>query len=172
MTTFAQCPAELDILFVPGGGDGTLAAMQDEALLRFVNDRGRAAKWVSSVCTGSLVLGAAGLLRGYQATSHWATMGLLPAAGAVPVASRVVRDRNRITGAGVSAGLDLGLTVVGMLQDRRYAESMQLLAEYAPEPPFAAGSPRTAPADVKAWVAPMFDGFNNEARAALDRSTS
>lgn len=171
-TTFAQCPAELDILFVPGGGDGTLAAMQDDALLRFVNDRGRGAKWVSSVCTGSLVLGAAGLLRGYQATSHWATMGLLPAAGAVPVASRVVRDRNRITGAGVSAGLDLGLTVVGMLRDRRYAESMQLLAEYAPEPPYAAGSPRTAPADVKAWVAPMFDGFNNEALAALERSTS
>lgn len=167
--TFDQCPADLDILFVPGGGDGTLAAMRDEALLRFVQDRGQRARWVSSVCTGALVLGAAGLLHGYRATTHWATMPLLPAAGAIPVASRVVRDRNRITGAGVSAGLDLGLTMVAMLRDRPYAEAVQLLAEYAPEPPFDAGSPRTASASVKAIVEPMFDDFNEQGRAALGR---
>ena len=170
--TFDQCPADLDILFVPGGGDGTLAAMRDEALLRFVQDRGQRARWVSSVCTGALVLGAAGLLRGYRATTHWATMPLLPVAGAVPVASRVVRDRNRITGAGVSAGIDLGLTMVAMLRDRPYAEAVQLLAEYAPEPPFDAGSPRTAPASVKAFVAPMFDDFNEQGRAALERHSA
>ena len=168
-TTYAQCPAELDILFVPGGGPGTLAALQDDALLRFVHERGRRAKWVSSVCTGSLLLGAAGLLKGYRATTHWATMSLLPVAGAVAVESRVVRDRNRITGAGVSAGLDLGLAMVALLRDRRYAEMTQLLAEYAPQPPFAAGTPRTAPPDVRALVEPMFAGFNDEARVALAR---
>lgn len=168
-TTYAQCPADLDILFVPGGGPGTLAALQDDALLRFVHARGRRAKWVSSVCTGSLLLGAAGLLKGYRATTHWATMSLLPVAGALAVESRVVRDRNRITGAGVSAGLDLGLAMVALLRDRRYAEMTQLLAEYAPQPPFAAGTPRTAPPDVRALVEPMFAGFNDEARVALAR---
>lgn len=166
-TTLAQAPRDLDILFVPGGGDGTLAALQDEALVSFVADRGGRAKWVTSVCTGSLVLGAAGLLKGYRATSHWVALPLLKEAGATPVDARVVRDRNRLTGAGVSAGLDLGLTLVGMLRDRAYAETVQLLAEYAPKPPFSAGSPRTAPPMVQAMVKDMFKGFIGEAQAAL-----
>ena len=165
--TFEQVPRDLDILFVPGGGEGTLAAMQDAELLAFLADRGSRAKWVTSVCTGSLVLGAAGLLKGYQATSHWATRSLLKDAGATPVEGRVVRDRNRITGAGVSAGLDLGLMMVGMLRDRACAETVQLLAEYAPQPPFNAGSPRTAPAAVKAMTEDMFIDFNSTARRAL-----
>lgn len=165
--TLAQTPRDLDILFVPGGGEGTLAAMQDAELLAFVADRGSRAKWVTSVCTGSLVLGAAGLLRGYKATSHWVARPLLNEVGATPVDARVVRDRNRITGAGVSAGLDLGLTLVGMLRDREYAQSVQLLCEYAPEPPFHAGSPRTAPPKVKAMVAGMFTDYNRTARLAL-----
>lgn len=166
-TTFAQAPRDLDILFVPGGGDDTLAAMQDAELLAFLADRGSRAKWVTSVCTGSLVLGAAGLLRGYQATSHWVTRSLLKDAGATPVEARVVRDRNRITGAGVSAGLDLGLTLVGLLREKAYAQTVQLLAEYAPEPPFNAGSPRTAPPEVKAMIEGMFVDFNATARQAL-----
>jgi putative intracellular protease/amidase len=166
-TTLKRAPRDLDILFVPGGGDGTLAAMQDRELLAFLADHGSRAKWVTSVCTGSLVLGAAGLLKGYKATSHWATLEVLKEAGATPTEGRVVRDRNRITGAGVSAGLDLGLTLVGMLRDQAYAETVQLLAEYAPEPPFNAGSPRTAPPAVKDVTEKMFPEFNGKARATL-----
>lgn len=165
--TLARCPRDLDILFVPGGGAGTLATMQDAQILAFLADRGRRAKLVASVCTGSLVLGAAGLLQGYKATTHWATHSLLTDAGAIPVEARVVHDRNRITGAGVSAGLDLGLAIVGMLRDSTYAQSMQLLAEYAPEPPFNAGTPRTAPPAVVSMTADMFKDFDLQARAAL-----
>ena len=167
--TFAQAPRELDILFVPGGGQGTLDALQDAALLAFVADRGSRATWVTSVCTGSLVLGAAGLLKGYRATSHWVVRPLLSEVGATPVDARVVRDRNRITGAGVSAGLDLGLTIVGLLHDQLYAETMQLLAEYAPEPPFNAGSPRTAPPKAKAMLDEMFKDYGRQAKLALDK---
>lgn len=168
--TFSQIPENLDILFVPGGGAGTIAAMQDASLLGFVADRGQRAGWVTSVCTGSLVLGAAGLLRGYRATSHWVTTPLLKDAGAIADESRVVRDRNRITGAGVSAGLDLGLTLVGMLRDKLYAETVQLLAEYAPQPPYNAGTPRTAPPQARAMLDDMFREFNPMARAAIRKS--
>lgn len=166
-TTLDQCPRELDILFVPGGGPGTLAAMKDPQILAFVADRGSRAKWVTSVCTGSLVLAAAGLLKGYRATSHWVARDLLKDAGATPVEARIVRDRNRLTGAGVSAGLDLGLVMTELLRDRLYAESMQLLAEYAPEPPFNAGTPRTAPPLATAMMADMFKGFVAEGRSLL-----
>ncbi|RZS54906.1 DJ-1/PfpI family protein [Sphaerotilus mobilis] len=165
--TLADCPRDLDVLFVPGGGQGTLAAMRDEALLAFVADRGSRARWVTSVCTGSLVLGAAGLLKGYRATSHWVALGLLAEAGATPVDERVVRDRNRLTGAGVSAGLDLGLSLVEILRDRLYAQSVQLLAEYAPQPPFNAGTPKTAPAEATALMRDMFTGFVRDGRQIL-----
>lgn len=153
--TFETCPDDLDILCVPGGGPGTLAAMKDEATLRFLKDRGARAKYVTSVCTGSLLLGAAGLLNGYKATSHWTTLSLLPQFGAIPVNERVVRDRNRITGAGVTAGIDMGLTLIASLRDRTYAEGVQLLAEYAPAPPFDAGTPDRAPPEVKALIGGM-----------------
>jgi putative intracellular protease/amidase len=157
--TFEECPLDLDIICVPGGTSGTLAAMQDIATLRFLKDRGSRAKFVTSVCTGSLVLGAAGLLDGYRATSHWLTTSVLPIFGAIPTAGRVVRDRNRITGGGVTAGIDFGLGLVGELRDRTYAEAVQLLAEYAPEPPFQAGSPETAPAPAKQILDAMFVNF-------------
>jgi putative intracellular protease/amidase len=166
-TTLKQAPRDLDILFVPGGSDGTLAVMQDAAVLAFLADRGARAKWVTSVCTGSLILGAAGLLKGYRATSHWAMRTVLRDAGAIETEGRVVRDRNRITGAGVSAGLDLGLTLVGLLRDQPYAETVQLLAEYAPEPPYNAGTPRTAPPAVREMTEAMFPEFNRKAHAAL-----
>lgn len=161
--TFDDCPADLDILCIPGGSTGTVAAIQDEATMRFVKDRGGRAKFVTSVCTGSLVLGAAGLLTGYRATSHWAAKSLLPVFGAIPTEGRVVRDRSRITGGGVTAGLDFGLSLVGQLRDRRYAESVQLLAEYAPEPPYDAGTPGKAPATVMTMMSDMFVDFRKQA---------
>lgn len=142
--TFSECPKDLDLLFVPGGLDGTVKVMQDEAVLDFLVDRGSRAKYVTSVCTGSLVLGCAGLLKGYRATSHWAARDVLPLLGAIPVAERVVEDRNRITGAGVTSGIDFGLTVSARLRDRTYAEMLQLINEYDPQPPFQAGTPTQA----------------------------
>lgn len=132
----------------------------------FLKDRGGRAKYVTSVCTGSLLLGAAGLLAGYQATSHWATKGLLPIFGARPAEGRVVVDRNRITGGGVTAGIDFGLTLVGHLRDREYAEGVQLIAEYDPKPPYSAGTPERAPAEVRALIEGMFTEFVADAEKA------
>jgi len=144
--TFADVPS-LDILVVPGG-PGATEAMIDHATLDFVSRTGEGAAWVTSVCTGALVLGAAGLLRGYRATTHWASMDLLPYFGATPVHERVVTDRNRVTGGGVTAGIDFGLTLAAQVAGRAVAEGIQLNLEYAPAPPFTAGTPETAPADV------------------------
>ena len=139
--TFAECPGGLDILFVPGGLIGSIAAMRDEETLQFLADRGATAKYVTSVCTGGLVLGAAGLLRGYRATAHWGVAGLLPVMGAIPDAGRVVHDRNRLTGGGVTAGLDFGLTLAALLRGEEAAKRVQLIIEYSPQPPFRAGTP-------------------------------
>jgi len=137
----SDCPAELDVLFVPGGTAGTVDAMLDERTVDFVADRGSRARFVTSVCTGSLVLGQAGLLDGRKATSHWATRHLLPEFGATPVDARVVTDGNVVTGAGVSAGLDFALGLLAELRGVPYAKAIQLQAEYAPEPAFDAGTP-------------------------------
>lgn len=154
-TTFADCPA-LDVLFVPGG-TGQAALMDDQAVLGFLRDRGRTARYVTSVCTGSLLLGAAGLLEGYAATSHWAFVDLLPAFGARPAPGRVVVDRNRITAGGVTAGLDFGLRLVAELAGERRAQAIQLGLEYDPDPPFRSGHPSVADpalvAEVRAQIA-------------------
>jgi cyclohexyl-isocyanide hydratase len=168
--TFADCPADLDIICVPGGSDGTIAAMNDAETIAFLKDRGQRAKFVTSVCTGSLVLAAAGLLTGYKATSHWVARDVLKDFGADPVDQRVVIDRNRITGAGVTAGLDFGLTLVAKLRDDSYAQSVQLLAEYAPQPPFNAGTPQSAPAEVRDMMAAMFPKFLADARDVARRA--
>lgn len=153
-TTFEDCPRHLDILFVPGGLKGTLAAMGDLEVLAFLADRGARAGHVASVCTGSLLLGAAGLLAGYRATCHWYARDLLAPLGATPCAERVVVDRNRVTAAGATAGIDLALTLCAMLRGRAVAENAQLILEYDPAPPFSAGSPATAePALVEAILA-------------------
>jgi cyclohexyl-isocyanide hydratase len=162
--TLDECPADLDVLFVPGSGGGVLDAMEDSALVAFVADRGARAKWVTSVCTGSLLLARAGLLTGYRATGHWVARDVLADFGAIPVSGRVVRDRNRMTGAGVSAGLDLGLAMTAELRNRAYAESVQLLAEYAPEPPFNAGTQATAPKAAVDMVSGMFPAFVERAK--------
>lgn len=143
--TFETCPKDLDILLTGGGTKGTLAAMRDPAMLAFLADRGARAKWVASVCTGSLLLGQAGLLRGYRATSHWLGRPMLKDFGAIEVDERMVFDRNRATGAGVSAGLDLGLALVQRLRPLEFAQMVQLFAEYAPEPPLDSGTPEKAP---------------------------
>ena len=162
--TFETCPKDVSVIFVPGGTAGTLAAMRDNATLAFLADRGSRAAFVTSVCTGSLVLGAAGLLSGYKATSHWAARDVLADFGAEPVKARVVHDRNRITGAGVTAGLDFGLSMVAMMRDETYAQGVQLQSEYDPDPPFRAGSPDTAPEEVRRIIEPMTRNFVSEAR--------
>ncbi|MBN8949844.1 MAG: DJ-1/PfpI family protein [Rhizobium tropici] len=166
-TTFDDCPRQLTVLFAPGGTNGTLAAMRDEATRNFLADRGARAQYVTSVCTGALILGAAGLLKGYRATTHWAALKTLADCGATPVSERVVRDRNRITGAGVTAGLDFGLAMVAELRDPVYAQAVQLGCEYDPHPPFNAGSARTAPTEVKAIMEKMYATFPSQVRAAF-----
>jgi cyclohexyl-isocyanide hydratase len=144
--TLADCP-DLDVICVPGG-PGMNELLEDEEVLAFVRRQGAQARYVTSVCTGALVLGAAGLLKGYKAATHWASMEFLEAFGATPVKTRVCVDRNRITGGGVTAGIDFGLLVAAQLADRKTAEKIQLYMEYNPAPPFQAGSPDTAPAEV------------------------
>src|SRR6266481_6790502 len=141
--TFETCPHELDILFVPGGF-GQQKIMTDSEVLAFLADRASRSKYVTSVCSGSLLLGAAGLLKGYRATSHWAARDGLRMFGAEPVDARVVVDRNRITGGGVTAGIDFGLVLLAKLRGDDAAKLTQLAMEYDPEPPFHAGSPETA----------------------------
>ena len=141
--TFESCPRDLDILFVPGGF-GQQKIMNDAEVLRFLADRGAKAKYITSVCSGSLLLGAAGLLKGYKATSHWAARDGLSAFGAVPTDARVVVDRNRITGGGVTAGIDFGLVLLAKLRGDEAAKLTQLAMEYDPAPPFQSGNPKTA----------------------------
>src|SRR5919112_4706212 len=141
-TTFAAAPP-LDVLFVPGG-PGVSAAIEDDEILGFLTNRGPQARYVTSVCTGSLILGAAGLLRGYRAATHWLSMDLLGMLGAEPTWKRVVKDRNRITGGGITAGIDFGLAMVAELRDEVAAREIQLVMEYDPDPPFDSGSPKTA----------------------------
>ncbi|MBK8454936.1 MAG: DJ-1/PfpI family protein [Thiofilum sp.] len=168
--TYDEVPQDLTVLFIPGGGESVIRALEDEKLMAFVRDRGSRAKYVTSTCTGSLILAGAGLLQGYKATSHWVAREALVAGGATPVNERVVRDRNRITGAGVTAGIDLGLSLIAELRDTFYAQNMQLLAEYAPQPPFNAGTPETAPKEAVQLMSKMFTGYNDKAQAAIKKA--
>lgn len=158
-TTFDRCPEDLDVLFVPGGVPGTLAMMEDPDLIHYLKTKGSKAKFITSVCTGSLILAAAGLLKGYKATSYWATTEHLKYFGAIPTKGRVVIDRNRITGGGVTAGIDFGLRIVGLLRSPDYARAVQLYLEYDPSPPFNSGSPEKAPPIVRQFLEDMFAGL-------------
>lgn len=168
-STFDDCPKDLDAIFV-GGGPGQIAVMQDPEVLQFLADRGSRAKHVTSVCTGSLILGAAGLIRGYKSTCHWAGHALLPLFGAIPVDARVVVDRNRISGGGVTAGLDFGLVLLAQMLGEEIAKMTQLAIEYDPQPPFNAGTPKVAgPAltqKVIEWLGPMNDKMLQSCEAA------
>ena len=171
-TTFADCP-HLDVVCVPGGG-GQVELMNDPETLDFLRQQAPGARYVTSVCTGSLVLGAAGLLKGYKSACHWASRDLLKDFGAIPVAERVVRDRNRISGGGVTAGIDFGLAVAAELAGEEVARTIQLMLEYDPQPPFDSGSPEKAGAErvarLQQLMAPMLESrrkANEEAAARL-----
>ncbi len=168
--TFETCP-ELDVLCVPGGA-GVNALLTDEETLAFVRAQAGRAKFVTSVCTGALVLGAAGLLRGKRATTHWASHDLLKAFGAEPVHDRVVRDGALMTGGGVTAGIDFALALVAELAGREAAEAIQLNLEYAPEPPFAAGRPETAPEAVVRAVRSGLAPILEERRQIIDKGAA
>jgi len=146
-TTFADAPP-LDMLCVPGGW-GVDRHLDDSELLHFLRSRSAHARYITSVCSGALLLGAAGLLRGYRATTHWMSLDLLSLLGAEPVRQRVVCDGNRITGAGVTAGIDFGLAVAAELFGPAIAQRIQLAIEYAPAPPFESGDPDTAPDGIR-----------------------
>jgi cyclohexyl-isocyanide hydratase len=145
-TTFETAPP-LDLLCVPGGW-GVNAVLDDEGLLGFLRTRATNARYVTSVCSGALLLGAAGLLQGYRATTHWLSLDLLASFGAQAVAERVVRDRDRITGGGVTAGIDFALVVAAELFGPSVAQAIQLAIEYDPAPPYDSGSPQSAPPEV------------------------
>jgi cyclohexyl-isocyanide hydratase len=161
--TPSECPEALDIFFVPGGANGTVEAMKNAQLIDFIASKAAVSNYVTSVCTGSLLLGKAGLLKGKKATSHWTTLELLPEFGAIPVKQRVVWDGKLITGGGVTAGIDFGLQVVAALRGKTYAQTIQLEAEYDPAPPYDSGSPEKADPfvrdNLKGIMTPLVENF-------------
>jgi cyclohexyl-isocyanide hydratase len=168
--TFEECPA-LDLVCVPGG-PGQVALMEDQIVLSFLRQTASTCRYVTSVCTGSLVLGAAGLLKGYRATTHWASRDQLAILGAEAVDARVVFDRNRITGAGVTSGIDFALAVVAHLAGEEAAKRIQLQLEYDPAPPFSAGSPSSAGAVLTAQVMAKSEAFQAHRREITLRAAA
>lgn len=166
--TFNDCPP-LDVICVPGG-PGQIALMSDEETLSFLRQQAQHAQFITSVCTGSLVLGAAGLLHGYRATSHWSSRDQLALLGAEPVEARVVRDRNRLTGAGVTSGIDFALTLVAEIRGNDVAQAIQLQMEYDPEPPFHAGSPQSATPEQLTTARSQMADFIATRRRATERA--
>lgn len=165
--TQSECPEALDILFLPGGSNGTAEAMKDDVFIKFIKQKAATAKYVTSVCTGSMLLGKAGLLQGKKATSHWVVADLLTQFGAIPVKERVVWDKNLITGGGVTAGIDFALQVIAALRGKAYAEAIQLQAEYDPAPPFHSGSPDKAHANISHSVKGMFEVLHTNIAMAI-----
>jgi cyclohexyl-isocyanide hydratase len=165
--TLDDCP-QLDLIMVPGG-PGQQDLMEDQAVLEFLQKQARGAKYVTSVCTGSLVLGAAGLLKGKRATCHWGAIEHLKLLGAIPVSERVVTDGNVITGAGVASGIDFALAVAATLEGEETARQIQLQIEYDPAPPFNTGSPKTAPAEMTALLRSRGAALNEQRREVAAR---
>jgi cyclohexyl-isocyanide hydratase len=167
-TTLDESP-DLDLICIPGG-PGQIAMMEDEQILSFVRAQGARARFVTSVCTGSLVLGAAGLLHGYRATTHWMSLDQLAYFGATPVKQRIVIDRNRITGGGVTSGVDFGLYVASLITNEHIARAIQLSIEYNPQPPFTSGSPEGAEPEIVAAVKERAAAMLSERDAASRRA--
>ncbi|WP_245898296.1 DJ-1/PfpI family protein [Phreatobacter cathodiphilus] len=168
--TFADCP-QADILFVPGG-PGQMGVMEDAETLDFLRRQAAGAQWITSVCTGSLVLAAAGLMTGYRATCHWSSIDQLALFGVTPVAERVVVDRDRVSGAGVTSGIDFALTLAALLFGEERARQAQLFMEYDPAPPYSGGSPASAPAEMVATVREGLKPFLAERRAISERAAA
>jgi transcriptional regulator GlxA family with amidase domain len=160
-----------DLICVPGGF-GTIEAMEDQEFLTQLRRLANTARYVTSVCTGALVLGAAGLLKGKRATSHWAWRDALSSFGATPQAARVVRDGNVFTGGGVTAGIDFALTVMAEIAGEDYAQSVQLSIEYAPAPPFNSGSPELAPPTILASTQQRYERVRSARDAAVQRAAA
>ncbi|HEX6958488.1 MAG TPA: DJ-1/PfpI family protein [Ferrovibrio sp.] len=165
-TTFAEAP-QFDVICVPGG-PGQIALMEDRETLDFLRRQAGRAKWITSVCTGALVLGAAGLLEGYRATTHWASHEQLAAFGAIPVRERWVIDRNRASGGGVTAGIDFALALVARMAGETAAKAIQLGIEYDPAPPFQAGSPEGAGAEIVAQLRSAMAAMLEKRRQATE----
>jgi cyclohexyl-isocyanide hydratase len=169
-TTFGDCPA-LDLICVPGG-PGVNALLNDEIVLDFVRAQAKGARYVTSVCTGALVLGAAGLLAGKRATTHWMSRDMLAAFGATPVNERTVFDGNVITGGGVTAGIDFALAVAAEAFGPDLAKSIQLGIEYDPQPPFDAGSPDRAGPDLVARARAAASSRQSERQKAVETAAA
>jgi cyclohexyl-isocyanide hydratase len=165
-TTFEDCPP-LDVLCVPGGF-GIRTLFGDGETLAFLRRQGEQARYVTSVCNGSLVLGAAGLLDGYRAACHWMWRDYLLRFGAIPVAERIVRDRNRVSGGGVTAGIDFALALAAELAGEEAAKLLQLNFEYDPQPPFDCGSPERAGAERVARLREAMAGRLQQVEEAMD----
>jgi cyclohexyl-isocyanide hydratase len=168
--TFTGCP-KADIVFVPGG-PGQISLMEDAGVLDFLRRQASNARYVTSVCTGSLVLAAAGLLAGYRATCHWLPLDQLAYFGAVPVSERVVIDRNRVTGAGVTSGIDFALTLAACLFGEERAKRVQLAMEYDPKPPFVGGTPASAGPELVASLRAANAAFQKDREAATRRAAA
>lgn len=168
--TFAECP-QLDVICIPGGA-GMNPLLTDDETLGFVRRQAAQARYITSVCTGALVLGAAGLLRGKRAVTHWMSMEFLEALGAIPVHERVVVDGNVITGGGVTAGIDFGLRVVAEMAGEEVAKRIQLAIEYDPQPPFDSGHPRAAHPALVQKVTEGAAGRQSERRAQVERAAA
>ena len=154
--TFENCP-RLDLICVPGGSTGVVRAMGDRETIEFIRRKSTSAKYVTSVCTGAFILGAAGLLKGRRATTHWAFTELLPLVGATYEKARIVKDGNVITAGGVTSGIDFGLSMVAEIAGETMAQAVQLGLEYNPDPPFDAGHPDCAPDAAKDTVFPRYE---------------
>jgi len=169
-TDFAECP-QLDLLCIPGGS-GTNELLTDGEVLDFIRGQAKGARYVTSVCTGSLVLGAAGLLRGRRAACHWMSRDMLEAFDATPNEERVVTDGNVITGGGVTAGIDFALTVVAELYGESVAQAAQLYIEYAPHPPFDAGTPASAPKHIVDLLLQKAEPLLAERRSQVEQAAT
>jgi cyclohexyl-isocyanide hydratase len=164
--TFADCPP-LDLICIPGGTRGVVGAIGDRETVAFVRAQASGARYVTSVCTGAFILGAAGLLEGRRATTHWAYVDLLPLVGATWEKARIVKDGNVITAGGVTAGIDFGLNVAAEIAGEAVARAIQLGIEYDPAPPFDSGHPDRAPEAVKAALGDRFEKSRSAMRGAL-----
>jgi cyclohexyl-isocyanide hydratase len=165
--TFKNCPP-LDLICVPGGVSGVVGAINDQETIEFVRQQANRAKYTTSVCTGAFILGAAGLLKGRRATTHWAFTNLLPLVGATYEPARIVKDENVITAGGVTSGIDLGLSVVAEVAGERTAQTIQLGIEYDPAPPFDSGHPDRAPADIRSALSDRYMQPNSLLRASIE----
>jgi cyclohexyl-isocyanide hydratase len=167
--TFASCPS-LDLICIPGGSEGVAGIINDGETIEFVRQKAGAAKYVTSVCTGAFVLGVAGLLKGRRATTHWAYADLLPLVGATHEKARVVKDGNVITGGGVTAGIDFGLSVIAEIAGETTARRVQLGIEYDPAPPFDSGHPDKAPTLKSELLSARYNEFRAMYRMRIEQA--